>query len=95
MTYILHERADNRSWTLYDMPMAYSVVSMARRSNERNPMTSAQQMHQAMVDLQTRKITPDQFRSVMRTLRAQSTPEQHDRAKGTATALHTHNPNAR
>lgn len=58
-------------------------------------MSAAQQMQQAMVDLQTRKITPSQFRSVMRGLRGSSTQEQHDRAKGLATALHTHNPNAR
>jgi hypothetical protein len=46
-------------------------------------MTNAQQMHRAMLDLQTRKITPDEFRATMRALKAQ------------ATALHTVNPNAR
>jgi hypothetical protein len=58
-------------------------------------MSTAQLMHRAMLDLQRGRITPDDFRATMRSLRASTTPEQHDRAKGAATALHTVNPNAR
>jgi hypothetical protein len=59
------------------------------------PMSNAQLMHTAMLDLQRGRITPDDFRATMRRLRAGSTPEQHDRSKAAATALHTVNPNAR
>jgi hypothetical protein len=58
-------------------------------------MTNAQQMHRAMLDLQTRKITPDEFRATMRALKSGRSQAQHDRAKAQATALHTVNPNAR
>lgn len=49
-------------------------------------MTNPKDIHKAMVDLRTGKITPDEFRKIMRASREQNGETGHDRAKGIATA---------
>lgn len=46
-------------------------------------MTNAQDIHKAMVDLRTGKITPDEFRKIMRASREQD--GNHDQRKAIAT----------
>lgn len=46
-------------------------------------MTNAQDIHKAMVDLRTGKISPDQFRKIMRASREQD--GNHDQRKAIAT----------
>jgi hypothetical protein len=47
-------------------------------------MKNAQSIHAAMVDLKQGKITPDEFRAIMRASRQRNGEAEHDRAKGVA-----------
>jgi hypothetical protein len=55
-------------------------------------MTTAQHIQQAMVQLRTGKITPDEFRAIMRAAKQGKTTQQWDKDKGTAVALDQRNP---
>ena len=49
-------------------------------------MTTAKDIHTAMTDLRKGKITPDEFRAIMRASREQN-GAQHDRLKAVAVAV--------
>jgi hypothetical protein len=49
-------------------------------------MTTAKDMHTAMTQLRKGKITPDEFRAIMRASREQHGQADHDRLKAVAVA---------